>query len=69
MSMHEVRVTALMMIRSYGAQAQAQAIAETHANEARGRSDPSELNRWRQIQAAICEMRRTGARVDQHQAA
>jgi hypothetical protein len=67
MSMHEVRVTALMMIRSYGAQAQA--IAETHANEARGRSDPSELNRWRQIQAAICEMRRTAARVDQHQAA
>ena len=63
MSLSEIRETAQMMIRSYGMEAQA--IAEAHEKESREQRDNDGLHRWQQINAAIRELRRTGAKAGQ----
>jgi len=54
--------TARMMIRLHGLQAQA--IASERAAESRAQGDTAGLDRWQQVYAAICELRRTAPHGD-----
>ena len=53
----DAQETALMMIRLHGLRAQA--IALERAAEMRQQGDTAGLDRWQQIHAGICELRRT----------
>jgi len=53
----DAQTTALSMIKLHGLRAQA--IAMEHAAEMRQQGDVSGFDRWQQIHAAICELRRT----------
>ncbi|HEY8289157.1 MAG TPA: hypothetical protein VIG49_07815 [Acetobacteraceae bacterium] len=54
--------TARMMIQLHGLQAQA--IANERAAESRAQGDTAGLDRWQQVHAAICELRRTAPHGD-----
>jgi hypothetical protein len=53
----DAQQTAMSMIKLHGLRAQA--IALERAAEMRQRGDISELDRWQQVHAVICELRRT----------
>jgi hypothetical protein len=53
----EAQTTALSMIKLHGLRAQA--IAMERAAEMRQQGNVSGFDRWQQIHAAICELRRT----------
>jgi hypothetical protein len=53
----EAQTTALSMIKLHGLRAQA--IAMERAAEMRQQGDVSGFDRWQQVHAAICELRRT----------
>ena len=53
----EAQATALSMIRLHGLRAQA--VATERMTELRQRGDVAGLDRWQQVYAAICELRRT----------
>jgi hypothetical protein len=55
----DAQQTALSMIRLHGLRAQA--IAQERAAEMRQQGDVTGLDRWEQVYAAICEIRRTAA--------
>ena len=54
----EAKDTARMMIRAHGLQAQA--IAMERLSESRQQGDVAGIDRWQEIYAAICELRRAG---------
>lgn len=53
----DAQETALSMIRLHGLRAQA--VALERAAEMRQQGDVAGLDRWQQVHAAICELRRT----------
>ena len=53
----DAQETALSMIRLHGLRAQA--VALQRAAEMRQQGDVAGLDRWQQVHAAICELRRT----------
>jgi hypothetical protein len=55
----DAQETALRMIRLHGLRAQA--VASERAAEMRQQGDAAGHDRWQQIHAAICEMRKTAA--------
>lgn len=55
----EAQQTALSMIKLHGLRAQA--VAQERAAELRQQGDVTGFDRWQQVHAAICEIRRTAA--------
>ena len=55
----DTKDTARMMIKRHGLQAQA--VALERVQEMRVQGDAAGLDRWQQIYAAICELRRSAA--------
>ena len=53
----DAQETALAMIRLHGLRAQA--VAQERAAELRQQGDVAAYDRWQQVHAAICELRRT----------
>lgn len=56
MSLQDVRDTARMMLRLHGLRAQA--VAQERSAEMRQQGDTAGFDRWQQVHAAICELRR-----------
>jgi len=57
----DAQETALAMIRLHGLRAQA--VAQERAAELRQQGDAAAYDRWQQVHAAICELRRTAPRA------